>query len=82
MKKIEHKNIQLVYENLTVYNTVIEWKTRTLPTYILDKKGRLFHKSKTIFESGQSKVTYFEVLVTALSSVEIVAEAIGVETQA
>ena len=40
--------------------------------FILDNKGKLFQKVKTIFEPGQSRVTYSEVLVTSLSSVEVV----------
>lgn len=77
MKKINHRNIQLIAESLTVYNTTISCEL-PLPKFILDTKGHLFQKNKTIFESGQSRVIYFEVPMTALSSVEVVAEAIDV----
>lgn len=70
MKNINHRNIQLISEDLTAYNTTISCE-RLLPKFILDTKGKLFQKAKTIFESGQSRVTYSEVLVTSLSNVEV-----------
>lgn len=77
MRNINHRNIQLLHENLTSYNTTIECDL-PMPKFILDK-GRLFQKQKTIFESGgQSRVLYAEVSVINLSSVEVVAEAIDV----
>jgi len=77
MRNINHRNIQLISENLKVYNTTISCEL-PMPKFILDSKGKLFQKNKVIFESGQSRVTYFEVGVVALSSVEVVAEAIDV----
>ena len=71
MNNINHRNIQLISEDLTAYDTTIACELP--PKFINDtKKGRLFQKAKTIFESGQSRVTYSEVLVTSLSSVEVV----------
>jgi hypothetical protein len=77
MENINHRNIRLIPENLEPYNTTISCEL-PLPKFILDSKGKLFKKVKTIFESGQSRVTYSEELVTALSSIEVVAEAIDV----
>jgi hypothetical protein len=77
MKNINHRNIQLISENLKVYNTTIGCEL-PMPKFILDSKGKLFQKNKVIFESEQSRVTYLEVGVVALSSVEVVAEAIDV----
>jgi hypothetical protein len=72
MNNINHRNIRLISEDLTAYDTTIACEL-PLPKFINDtKKGRLFQKVKTIFESGQSRVTYSEVLVTSLSSVEVV----------
>lgn len=71
MKNINHRNIRLISENLTAYDTTISCEL-PLPKYIgISNKGKLFSKVKTIFESGQSRVTYSEVLVTELSSVEV-----------
>jgi len=74
---INHRNIRLISENLAAYDTTIACEL-PMPKFILDSKGKLFEKSKVIFESRQSRVTYFEVGVIALSSVEVVAEAIDV----
>ena len=72
MNNINHRNVRLISEDLTAYDTTIACELR-LPEFINDtKKGKLFQKAKTIFESGQSRVTYSEVLVTSLSSVEVV----------
>lgn len=77
MNNINHRNIRLISEDLTAYDTTIACELP--PKFINDtKKGKLFQKNKVIFESGQSRVTYFEVGVVALSSVEVVAEAIDV----
>jgi len=70
MKHINHRNIQLVYENLRVYDTTISCEL-PLPKFLNDKQGRLFQKQKTIFEGSQSRVLYSEVLVTNLSNVEV-----------
>ncbi|MEG3899785.1 MULTISPECIES: hypothetical protein [unclassified Microcoleus] len=70
MQNINHRNIRLISEDLTAYNTTIACEL-PLPKFMLDTKGKLFQKTKTIFESGQSRVTYSEVLVTNLSSVEV-----------
>lgn len=79
MNDINRRNIRLISEDLTVYDTTIACELR-LPEFINDtKKGRLFQKTKTIFESSQSRVTYFEAGVVVLSSVEVVAEAIDVD---
>lgn len=77
MKSINHRNIQLLRENLTAYNTTIACEL-PLPKFILDSEGKLFQKVRTVYESGQSRVAYSEVPVTALSSVEVVAGAINV----
>lgn len=78
MRNIKHRNIQLLAENLTAYDTAISCEL-PMPKFILDTRGRLFQKNKTIFEpSGQSRVAYSEVAVTNLSSVEVVAVAIDV----
>ncbi len=72
MENINHRNIRLLHENLTIYDTTIVCEL-SMPKFIFDnKKGKLFQQVKTIFESGQSRVTYSEVLVTNLSSVEVV----------
>jgi len=78
MKNINHRNIRLIYENLTPYDTVIS-SQRVLPEFILDYRGGLFQKNKTIFESGESMTTYSEVSVTVLSNVEVTGSAIDVE---
>ncbi len=70
MQNINHRNIQLISEDLTAYDTTISCEL-PLPKFILDTKGKLFQKTKTIFESGQSRVTYSEVLVTNLSNIEV-----------
>lgn len=71
MKNINHRNIQLLYENLIPYNTAIECEL-PMPKFILDTKGKLFQKAKTIHEADSpSRVLYSEVLVTNLSSVEV-----------
>lgn len=73
MRNINHRNIQLLDEGLNAYNTTIECKL-PMPKYLLDTKGRLFQKAKTIHEAGEpSRVLYSEVLVTNLSSVEVAA---------
>jgi hypothetical protein len=72
MNNINHRNIRLISEDLTAYDITIACEL-PLPEFINDtKKGRLFQKAKAIFESSQSRVTYSEVLVTSLSSVEVV----------
>ena len=73
MKNINHRSIRLISEDLTAYDTTISCEL-PLPKYVLDTKGKLFQKTKTIFETGISRVTYSEVLVTNLSSVEVVVE--------
>lgn len=71
MKNINHRNIRLISENLTAYDTTISCEL-PLPKFILDTKGKLFQKAKTIFEPGhESRTTYSEVLVTNLSNVEV-----------
>jgi hypothetical protein len=70
MKNTNHRNIQLVYENLKIYDTTISCKL-PLPKFLDDNQGNLFQKQKTIFEGGHSRVLYSEVLVTNLSNVEV-----------
>jgi hypothetical protein len=65
-----HRNIQLVYESLKIYNTTISCEL-PLPKFLLDDQGKLFQKQKTIFEGDQSRVLYTEVSITSLSSVEV-----------
>jgi len=78
MKNINHRCIQLIPENLQPYNTVVQCEL-PMPRHILDSKGKLFQKNRTIHEPGQqSRVSYYEIPVVALSSVEVVAEAIDV----
>lgn len=77
MKNINHRNIRLLYEGLTAYDTAISCEL-PLPKFILDTKGKLFQKAKTIFESGQSRTIYSEILVVNLSNVEVVTDAIDV----
>lgn len=73
MPNINHRNVRLISEDLTAYDTTISCEL-PMPKYIgISKKGKLFQKTKTIFESGQSRVTCFEVLVTELSNVEVLA---------
>lgn len=82
MKSINHRNIRLTDNNSGIHETTIVCEL-PLPRFILDGKGRLFKKNKTIHEPNESsKVNYFEVGVVHLSSVEVVAEAIGVASQA
>lgn len=71
MKNINHRNIQLLRENLTAYNTIIACEL-PLPKFILNSEGKLFEKVRTVYESGQSRVAYSEVPITNLSSVEVV----------
>lgn len=71
MKNTNHRNIQLVYENLRVYDTTISCEL-PLPKFLSDKQGKLFQKQKTLFkEGGQPRVLYSEVPVTSLSNVEV-----------
>lgn len=79
MKNINHRNVQLLYENLTPHNTVIECEL-PMPKFILDTKGKLFQKAKTIHETSEpSRVLYSEVAVVNLLSVEVAA--VPVEAQ-
>lgn len=81
MKNINHQNIRLYYDigdNPAIYDTTITCDL-PMPKYIVDDKGKLFQKNRTIFELGQeSRVAYSEVGVTVLSNVEVVIEAIDV----
>jgi hypothetical protein len=70
MKKINHRNIRLISEDLLVYDTEIICE-QLLPQFIIDWRNKLFKKTKTIFESGESRVTYSEILVTNLFEVEV-----------
>lgn len=70
MKNINNRNIRLISENLTAYDTTINCEL-PLPKFIHDNQGKFFQKVKTIFESGQSRVTYSEVLVANLSNIEV-----------
>lgn len=74
MKNINHRNIRLISEDLSAYDTTIRCENYCLPERLLDtRKGKLFQKVKTIFEeSGNSRVIYSEVLIRSLSSVEVV----------
>lgn len=75
MKTTNHRNIRLIREDLTPYDTVIDCDI-PLPKFIIDNKGALFLKNRTIFESGESRVVYSQTLATALTSVEVVAQPI------
>ncbi len=83
MKNISQRDIWLCYgidesDTALIYETAIACGL-PMPNHIIDSKGRLFQKNKTISESEESgTVTYFEVSVTALSDVEVVMEAIDV----
>ena len=83
MKSINHRNIWLCYgidesDTDLIYETTIACGL-PMPNHIIDSKGRLFQKNKTISELEESAtVSYFEVQVTALSNVEVVIEAIDV----
>lgn len=70
MKTANYRNIRLIREDLTPYDTVIDCDI-PLPKFIIDEKGNLFLKNRTIFESGQSKVVYSQALATCLTSVEV-----------
>ena len=81
MKNINHRNIRLICENLTIRDTVISYRL-PLPKFILDDKGRLFLKNKAIFEAGQEVRTgYSETSVTVLSNIEISGSAIEVKPE-
>ena len=80
MKNINHRDIRLIREDLTPYDTIIDCQL-PLPKFILDHRGRLFQKNRTIFESGQSKVVYSEAIATNLTSVEIAGSAIEIHSQ-
>jgi hypothetical protein len=72
MKNINHRNIRLISEDLTAYDTTINCEL-PMPKFVVSRQGKLFQKTKTIFEPGQeSRVTYSEILVTNLSNVEVV----------
>lgn len=74
MKTINHWNIRLIREDLTAYDAIIDCGL-PLPKFIIDSKGSLFLKNRTIFESGEvSRVVYSQTLVTFLNSVEVVAQ--------
>jgi hypothetical protein len=77
MKTINHRQIRLIREDLTAYDTTIECDI-PLPKFIIDDKGGLFLKNRTIFESGQSKVVYSQALATFLPIVEVRADALVV----
>ena len=72
MKSINHRNIRLIREDLTAYDTTVECEL-PLPKFFLDIDGGVFLKNKTIFESGQSRVVYSQLLVHYLPSMEVVA---------
>lgn len=72
MKKIaNHRSIRLIREDLKPYDTVIDHEI-PLPKFLIDRKGNLFLKNRTIFEFGQSRVVYSQVLATSLTNVEVV----------
>ena len=75
MKTINHRQIRLIREDLTAYDTTIECDI-PLPRFIIDNNGGLFLKNRTIFESGQSKVVYSQALATFLPTVEARADAL------
>lgn len=66
------RNIRLIREDLTAYDTTIECEL-PLPKFIIDSKGELFQRNKVIFESGHSRVVYSQALATFLPSIEVVA---------
>lgn len=70
MKNINHRNIRLIFESLRQYDTAITHPL-PMPQYIYHH-GQLFKKAKTIFEDGQSTVSYVEMPLVALSSIEAV----------
>lgn len=70
MKTANYRSIRLIREDLTPYDTVIDCEI-PLPKFIIDGKGNLFLKNRTIFESGQSRVAYSQALATRLQCVEV-----------
>lgn len=72
MKNISHRSIRLIREDLTAYDTTINCEL-PMPKFILDSKGKLFAKNRTIFEPGKSNlISYSETPVTVLSNVEVI----------
>lgn len=78
MKTTNHRNIRLIHEDLTAYDTIVDCDI-PLPKFIVDSKGSLFLKNRTIFESGESRVVYSQTLATSLTSVEVVSQPIEVK---
>lgn len=74
-KNTNLRNIRLIREDLTAYDTTIECEL-PLPKFIIDNKGGLFQKNKVIFESGESRIVYSQALATFLSSIEVAAVSI------
>lgn len=74
MKTTNHQNIRLIREDLTAYDTIIDCDIP--PKFIVDSKGSLFLKNRTIFESGESRVVYSQTLATSLTSVEVAVQSI------
>lgn len=78
MKSINHRNIRLIREDLTAYDTTVECEL-PLPKHLLDVDGRVFIKNRVIFEAGQSRVVYSQLLVHYLPLMEIVASPVDAE---
>ncbi len=81
MKNINHKNIRLIREDLTTYDTIIECEL-PLPKHLLDADGGVFLKNRTVFKSGQSIVVYSQLLVHYLPLMEVVAHPVDVKLSA
>ncbi len=81
MKNLKYQKIRLTSEDLKAYDTTIGCESLP-PKFILDRKGRLFQKNRTVFNSRQSRLIYSEVLVAALSNVEVttLSEVVDVES--
>lgn len=74
-KNTNLRNIRLIREDLTAYDTTIEYEL-PLPRFIVDNKGGLFQRNKVIFESGESRVVYSQALAAFLPSIEVIAVSI------
>ena len=69
MNSINYRNIRLIRENLTIYDTTIECESP--PKHLLDASGGVFMKIKSIFESGHSRVVYSQLVVHYLPLIEV-----------
>lgn len=81
MKSINHRNIRLIREDLTAYDTIIDCEL-PLPKHLLDVDGGVFLKNRTVFESGQSRVVYSQLVVHYLPLMEIVTPPVDAKSSA